>query len=54
LAIENKFPSVRTSSKRIGMALKKCGFNQEVKYADGITKRVYNLRVKTDDIQPIF
>jgi len=54
LAIENKFPSVRTSSKRIGMALKKCGFNQEVKYADGITKRIYNLRVKTDDIKPIF
>lgn len=41
LNIENKFPSFRTTTKRIGMALKKCGFEQKVKFHDGKTQRVY-------------
>lgn len=46
LFLEGKFNSFRTSSKRIGAALKKCGFDNYVKWVDGKTQRVYKCKFK--------
>lgn len=41
LELEKLFPSLRTSSKRIGQALKLCGYEQKIKCIDGKTVRYY-------------
>lgn len=50
LKLEGKYPSFRTSSKRIGVALKKCGFEPAIKLVEGKTQRVYKVKFKNDDI----
>jgi len=46
LQLENKFSSFRTSSQRLGQALKKCGYDSYVKWVDGKTQRVYKIQFK--------
>lgn len=41
------FPHLKTSSKKIGMALKKCGFLQKVEKINGKTSRNYQIQLKT-------
>lgn len=43
--LENKFPSLKTNSKRIGQALKICGYGQILEFSNGKTKRNYNCSV---------
>jgi predicted P-loop ATPase len=43
LQLENRYPSFRTTSKRLGAALKMCGFENVLMSVDGKTKRVYNV-----------
>jgi predicted P-loop ATPase len=50
LKLELKYPSFRTTTKRIGLALKKCGFEPVVKMLDGKTQRIYNVKFKNEDI----
>ncbi|MBU3661186.1 MAG: hypothetical protein FGM14_15040 [Flavobacteriales bacterium] len=42
LELEKLYPSFRTNTKRIGQALKICGFEQIIIMKDNKTKRVYN------------
>lgn len=44
--VEKLFPAIKTSSKRIGQALKKCGYEQKIVFKNGKTLRVYNIIVK--------
>jgi predicted P-loop ATPase len=41
LELEKLFPSLRTSTKRIGQALKICGYEQKIQKVDGKTIRFY-------------
>lgn len=41
--IMSAYPALRTNAKRVGMALKKLGYNQEVKMINGRTKRIYSV-----------
>lgn len=41
LEFEKMYPSIRTSTKRIGQALKICGYDQKIKKIDGKTIRYY-------------
>lgn len=43
LQLEARYPSFRTTSKRLGVALKMCGFESVLVSVDGKTKRVYNV-----------
>jgi len=43
IGIEKNFPSVRTNPKRIGQALKKLGYHQEMKKINGKMMRVYRI-----------
>lgn len=43
VAIEMKYPTIKTNTKRIGMTLKKLGFDQKIVKRKGILKRVYNV-----------
>lgn len=43
LQLEARYPSFRTTSKRLGAALKMCGFESVLVSIDGKTKRVYNV-----------
>lgn len=43
ISIEKHFPSVRTNPKRIGQALKKLGYHQEIKKINGKMMRVYRI-----------
>lgn len=54
LQLEARYPSFRTSSKRMGMALKKCGYESIVKWVDGKNQRVYKLRFKTEQMNTSF
>lgn len=45
VAIEMKYPSIKTNTKRIGMVLKKMGFEQEVVKRNGILKRIYRVHL---------
>ena len=54
LRLEMKYPSFRTSSKRMGVAMKKCGFESIIKYSEGKTQRVYNVKFKDDNITDMF
>ena len=46
IAIETKFPSVRTNTKRIGQALKKLGYQQSVKKQNGKLFRMYQIELQ--------
>jgi len=46
LELEKIYPSFRTTTKRIGQALKMCGFEQSIVFADNKSKRVYNVIFK--------
>jgi hypothetical protein len=54
LKLEIKYPSFRTTTKRIGLALKKCGFEPIIKMIDGKTQRVYKVKFKNDNITDHF
>lgn len=43
VAIEMKYPTIKTNTKRIGMTLKKLGFDQVVVKRKGSLKRIYNV-----------
>lgn len=43
LAIESKYPSIRTSTKKIGQTLKKLGFLNKLKKENGNVLRVYEI-----------
>jgi hypothetical protein len=43
VAIEMKYPTIKTNTKRIGMTLKKLGFEQKIVKRKGILKRIYNV-----------
>jgi predicted P-loop ATPase len=43
IAIEMKYPTIKTSTKRIGMTLKKLGFEQIVVKRNGTLKRIYKV-----------
>lgn len=42
-AIETKFPTIKTTTKRIGMSLKKLNFQQQVVKRGGNIKRIYKI-----------
>ena len=46
IAIETKFPSIRTTTKRIGQALKKLGYNQVMKKQNGKLFRMYQVELQ--------
>lgn len=41
--IEREFLSIKTSTKRIGQALKKCGYNKKAVFRNGKTLQIYNI-----------
>jgi hypothetical protein len=43
VALQNKYPTVRTNVKRIGMAMKKLGYDSKVVRHGKVFKRVYNV-----------
>jgi len=46
IAIETKFPSVRTNTKRIGQALKKLGYEQVMRKQNGKIFRMYQIELR--------
>lgn len=46
LQIENRFPTFRTNTKRVGQALKLLGYEQIIKRNDNKITRVYNVKFK--------
>lgn len=46
IAIETKFPSVRTNTKRIGQALKKLGYEQVMRKQNGKLFRMYQIELQ--------
>ena len=48
VAIEMKYPTIKTNTKRIGMSLKKLGFEQIVVKRMNTTKRIYRISLNFD------
>jgi predicted P-loop ATPase len=48
VAIEMKYPSIKTTTKKIGMALKKLGFEQKIVRRGMDVKRVYQISLNFD------
>lgn len=46
ISLESKFSHLKTNSKRIGQALKLCGYQQKIKSENGKTSRFYNIIAK--------
>ena len=46
ILIEGKYPSIKTSTKRIGQALKKLGYDQVMKKIDGKIFRMYQIDIQ--------
>lgn len=53
LALEKRYPSFRTTTKRMGQALKMCGYEQVIVSKDKKTKRVYNIILDIDHVEEL-
>lgn len=48
VAIEMKYPSIKTNTKRIGMALKKLGFEQKLVRRGKLVKKIYQISLNLE------
>lgn len=53
LSLEKRYPSFRTTTKRMGQALKMCGYEQIIISKDKKTKRVYNIIMDIDNVEDL-